>query len=117
MKLRNIVIDAYKVDELKYQFEQGDCVEQQEVNEFYPHSYILKEAYYRVGYVSEAMREIAHYPSDDPQLVAWKKAKKELVDFLKYWDQPGKYEPHINDSLGYEKLFELIKKGRMTNGL
>ena len=114
MKLRNIVIDAYKVDELKYQFEQGDCVEQQEVNEFYPHRYILKEAYYRVGYVSEAMREIAHYPSDDPQLVAWKKAKKELKDFLLKWDQPNMYaqENHPNENLRFEQIFELIEKKR-----
>ena len=66
-----------------------------------------------MGFVSEEINQIAHYPSDDPQLVSLKRAKKQLVNFLKYWDQTNKYEPHVNDGLGYEELFKIIKKERI----
>jgi hypothetical protein len=105
--MRKIVLDALKTEELVNQFLDNDCCTVEEVNEFYPDSYIISEAKYRIGYVEEAIVEYSD--QTDPECVAWKKAKRQLETFVNKWI--NKCEPHANDGLGYEELKELIEKG------
>ena len=84
-KLRQIVKDAYKCDELRYQFDDIDTSDgllswddpQADVNEKYSDEYIIKEAEHRL-YLSKLNIEYA----DGEDLRIHKKEARQLERFL-----------------------------------
>jgi len=87
MKIRPIVKDAFKVNELVYQFcvidlEDGylDEATPEEVNEKYSDEYIIKEAYHRL--------DIAMDPANQEE-EDWRRDAAQLRRFIKKWKVKG----------------------------
>ena len=86
MKIRQIVKDAFKVDELVYQFGEIDVADghlevgsEKEVNEKYDDEYIIGEAKYFFDVALTADEGENFFSSE------WKKDAKQLRRFIKKW--------------------------------
>lgn len=101
--MRAIVKNAWKVGELAHQFENGDYVDIETVDEFYPDAYIVKEAEWRLYNAKEALHDLHH---SEPDYKVWKKDARQLTTFINRWKD--KCQPHENDGLSYEKIKEKI---------
>ena len=84
-KIRPIVRDAFKVDELVHQFEDIDIADGylktasiEEVNEKYDDAYLISEARHRLDI---AMDPINQEEAD------WRRDAKQLRRFIKKWGQ------------------------------
>ena len=96
MLLRAIVKNAWKVDELAHQFQNGDYVDIETVDEFYPDAYIVKEAEWRLYNAKEALYDLHH---SEPDYKVWKRDARQLTTFINRWKD--KCQPHENDGLSY----------------
>ena len=103
--MRKILEDAWKVNELEDQF-QNDCFSVEEIEKFYPDSYIISEANWRIEYCDMALGD--YDDTDDPDYKIWLKDKNELQKFVKKWK--NKCQPHPFDGLTYE---EIIKESEL----
>ena len=108
--MREIVKDAFKVDELNYQFEidQEDSdtvIDLETVNAYYSDRYILNEAEHRLGIVVSNLEDL-HY--SEPDYKSYKKDEGQLKRFINKWE--NKCKTHNNDGLSWEQLKEILKK-------
>ena len=102
--MRAIVKNAWKVGELAHQFMNGDNVDIETVDKFYPDAYIVKEAEWRLYNAKEALYDLHH---SEPDYKVWKRDARQLTTFITRGND--KCQPHENDGLSYEKILEKIK--------
>ena len=93
-KIRQIVRDAFKCDELVYQFERIDVEDgllsadntQADVNEKYSDEYIIGEAKNRLDICDHNIRDLTRWDGsvyDKQGMAVWKKEAGQLRRFLK----------------------------------
>ena len=113
--MRAIVKDAFKVDELNYQFEIdtedfNTVIDLDTVNAHYSDRYILNEAKNRLGIVVSNLED-SH--CSEPDYKSYKKDERQLKRFIKKWE--NKCQPHKNDGLSWERLKEILNKKENEN--
>lgn len=97
-KIRQIVRDAFKCDELVYQFERIDVEDgllsadntQADVNEKYSDEYIIGEAKNRLDICDHNIRDLTRWDGsvyDKQGMAVWKKEAGQLRRFLKKYQR------------------------------
>ena len=113
--MRAIVKDAFKVDELNYQFEidtedSNTVIDLDTVNAHYSDRYILNEAKQRLEVVVSNLEDL-HY--SEPDYKSYKRDEGQLKRFINKWE--NKCQPHKNDGLRWEGLKEILNKKENEN--
>jgi len=113
--MRAIVKDAFKVDELNYQFEidtedSNTVIDLDTVNAHYSDRYILNEAKYLLEVIKSNLEDL-HY--SEPDYKSYKRDEGQLKRFINKWE--NKCQPHKNDGLSWERLKEILKKKENEN--
>ena len=117
--MREIVKDAFKVNELSYQFEidtedldffSNTVIDLDTVNTHYSDRYILNEAKNRLEIVVSNLEDL-HY--SEPDYKYYKRDEGQLKRFIKKWE--NKCQPHKNDGLSWEQLKEILNKKENEN--
>ena len=108
MKIRQIVKDAFKVNELVWQFEEIDVADgylktgsPQEVNEKYEDYYLIQEAYNRLDIAMDECNQ---------EEASWRRDAAQLRRFIKKW----KNKTEEKDSVKFiDGIAHKVKKQEM----